>query len=92
MYIVEMYVIIVTCISPRNLAVYIRPANLVEKIAPGGLTNSAPHATLAKLTIRSHINTHNTPHYQTLLNLIKTNTILLQNKMKITLLNIETVK
>ena len=47
MYIVETYVIIVTYISSRNLVVYIRTSNLVEKIAPGGLTNSALHATLA---------------------------------------------
>ena len=49
MYIVEMYVIIVTCISPRNLAVYIRPANLVEKIAPGGLTKSRSYASVLNL-------------------------------------------
>jgi len=62
MYIVEIYVIIVTYISSRNLVVPIRSSNLVGNFAPRGLTNSASHATLAKLTIR----THNTQQYSTI--------------------------
>lgn len=79
MYIVEIYVYIVTYISSRNLVATIRPSD--GKKSPRGLTNSASHATLAKLTIR----THNTSNNSQILNVIENhytfNEIIIKNTL-----------